>query len=436
MAYYDKKVIYLSETEYGNRIKGAGFVKMECRGESCSFDVHISGLWELTEKKYDINVISMQGKEYCIGKIFLHGGSGEWKACYGNGRVTAAGDGSGEGGGTGESGESIGYREIAKLLVRISDTKTVVGNLPVEKKTMQAAELAADRQADGKAEGKGKEGAEDRGKGKAGIAKSGKGKWENGKPEEKAGWEKREVKEQKEERKEKTERKKTEDRAEAEIQKEKTGKEMAEGEKGKKEEAGGDTGKEKGIWRFVRGGKETLCDGDGADRQNGGLETAGRRTKETGTGITENTAAWKKSGEASLGGMEKEEPKPRKEEVKLHMDDVILNDKWDQLKQIYSVVHPYEDDRQYIAIQPKDFVIMTGDYQHLANNSFLLHGFYNYRHIILGREQDDSFYLGVPGVYYEREKMVALMFGFEAFECEGGIPESGKFGYYLRRVKI
>lgn len=390
MAYYDKKVIYLSETEYGNRIKGAGFVKMECRGESCSFDVHISGLWELAEKKYDINVISMQGKEYCIGKIFLHGGSGEWKACYGNGRVTAAGDGSGvgnsEGGGTGESGESIGYREIAKLLVRISDTKTVVGNLPVEKKTMQAAELAADRQADGKAEGKGKEGAEDR--------------------------------------------------AEAEIQKEKTGKEMAEGEKGKKEEAGGDTGKEKGIWRFVRGGKETLCDGDGADRQNGGLETAGRRTKETGNGITENTAAWKKAGEASLGGMEKEEPKTRKEEVKLHMDDVILNDKWDQLKQIYSVVHPYEDDRQYIAIQPKDFVIMTGDYQHLANNSFLLHGFYNYRHIILGREQDDSFYLGVPGVYYEREKMVALMFGFEAFECEGGIPESGKFGYYLRKVKI
>ena len=264
MAYYDKKVIYLSETEYGNRIKGAGFVKMECRGESCSFDVHISGLWDLTEKKYDINVISMQGKEYCIGKIFLHGGSGEWKACYGNGRVTAAGDGSGEGGGTGESGESIGYREIAKLLVRISDTKTVVGNLPVEKKTMQAAELAADRQADGKAEGKGREGAEDRGKGKAGIAKSGKGKWENGKPEEKAGWEKREVKEQKEERKEKTERKKPEDRTEAEIQKEKTGKEMAEGEKGKKEEAGG-------------GGGDFCTPGPVRTVQAGGPDGPGRR---------------------------------------------------------------------------------------------------------------------------------------------------------------
>ena len=128
----------------------------------------------------------------------------------------------------------------------------------------------------------------------------------------------------------------------------------------------------------------------------------------------------------------------REKEVK--MDEMILNDKWEQLCQMYPVVHPYEDDRKYISIQPKDFVVMTGDYQHLANNSFLLHGFYNYRHIILGREPSNQtggdFFLGVPGVYYEREKMVALMFGFEAFECCGGKAEPGKFGYYLRRVKI
>ena len=163
-------------------------------------------------------------------------------------------------------------------------------------------------------------------------------------------------------------------------------------------------------------------------------------------------------------------------EKEIRMEEVILDDKWEQLCKMYPVVHPYEDERKYISIQPKDFVVMTGDYQHLANNSFLLHGFYNYRHIVLGREpvheeevgaaeadknrawnerqrterdtgikemngvrNEDAmgdFYLGVPGVYYEREKMVALMFGFEAFECIGGKAESGKFGYYLRRVKI
>ena len=55
--------------------------------------------------------------------------------------------------------------------------------------------------------------------------------------------------------------------------------------------------------------------------------------------------------------------------------------------------------------------------------------------MILGKEKE-TYYLGVPGVFYEREKMVALMFGFEAFECASGEPEAGEFGYYLRQVEL
>lgn len=114
----------------------------------------------------------------------------------------------------------------------------------------------------------------------------------------------------------------------------------------------------------------------------------------------------------------------------------IKEDKWEQLLHTYEVIHPYGDERAYVRLEPKDFVIMQAKYQHLVNNSFLLHGFYNYRYLILGKEKEDLFYLGVPGVYYDREKMVALMFGFEAFECEGGKAHPGGFGYYLRRVEL
>lgn len=114
---------------------------------------------------------------------------------------------------------------------------------------------------------------------------------------------------------------------------------------------------------------------------------------------------------------------PRKEEPK-----------WEQLLNTYDKIHPYGDERVYVKLEPKDFVVLQEKYQHLANNSFLLHGFYNYRYIILGKE--DGYFLGVPGVFYEREKMMALMFGFEAFECEGGIAKVGGFGYYLRRVEL
>ncbi len=126
---------------------------------------------------------------------------------------------------------------------------------------------------------------------------------------------------------------------------------------------------------------------------------------------------------------------------KVKVEELISENKWEQLKKSYQKVHPFGDERMFISIEPKDFVILQASYQKLVNNSFLLHGFYNYRHLILGpdknlgNEAGERFYLGVPGTYFEREKMVAVMFGFEGFECNGAV-EIGKFGYYMRRVEL
>lgn len=121
--------------------------------------------------------------------------------------------------------------------------------------------------------------------------------------------------------------------------------------------------------------------------------------------------------------------------------EIIEGDKWEQIKSQYKNVHPFGDERLFVSIEPKDFVVLREREQRLIHNSFLLHGFYNYRHLILGRDTklgsdyETCFYIGVPGVYFEREKMVAVMFGFEGFECEGAI-DVGKFGYYMRQVEI
>lgn len=134
---------------------------------------------------------------------------------------------------------------------------------------------------------------------------------------------------------------------------------------------------------------------------------------------------------------EREAPQPEKGiAARVVAAEEIREDKWEQILATYETIHPYGDGRVYVKLEPKDFVIMQGKYQHLVNNSFLLHGFYNYRYLILGKEQGKEYYLGVPGVFYEREKMVALMFGFEAFDCEGGNTSPGGFGYYLRRVEL
>jgi hypothetical protein len=162
------------------------------------------------------------------------------------------------------------------------------------------------------------------------------------------------------------------------------------------------------------------------------------------TDVPDKTEVWEKSGEqeqtevGTLKTADIQPSKTAKEDRQFTAGpkplEGIRDDKWEQILSIYPKIHPYGDERVYVKLEPKDFLILQEKYQHLVNNSFLLHGFYNYRYVILGKEE--GYYLGVPGVYYEREKMVALMFGFEAFECDGGIAESGKFGYYLRKVEL
>lgn len=125
----------------------------------------------------------------------------------------------------------------------------------------------------------------------------------------------------------------------------------------------------------------------------------------------------------------------------VRVEEPVSDDKWEQLQKYYQNVHPFGDERMFLSIEPKDFVILQAPFQKLVNNSFLLHGFYNYRHLILGPDKElgggreSQFYLGVPGTYFEREKMVAVMFGFEGFECDGAV-ETGKFGYYMKRVEL
>ena len=129
----------------------------------------------------------------------------------------------------------------------------------------------------------------------------------------------------------------------------------------------------------------------------------------------------------------------QKEEGKGVIHQTFYEDKWEQLQHMYPKVHPFGDERMFLSITPGDFVILGREYQKLVHNSFLLHGYYNYRHVILGRypdEEGESYYLGVPGVYYEREKMAAEMFGFEAFEGKREPAQQGDFGYYMKRVRI
>lgn len=131
---------------------------------------------------------------------------------------------------------------------------------------------------------------------------------------------------------------------------------------------------------------------------------------------------------------EKKDVKPPKKEA-----FQLYPNKWKQLCAIYPIVHPFGDGRAYLSIEPRDFVVLQERYQPMVQNSFLLHGFYYYKHLLLGRHRQGKniqYYLGVPGVFYEKEKAAAIFYGFESFEGVVSPASEGSFGYYMKRVDI
>lgn len=117
----------------------------------------------------------------------------------------------------------------------------------------------------------------------------------------------------------------------------------------------------------------------------------------------------------------------------------MSEDKWQQLQRIYPHIRPFQDEREYLSLRPEDFVILHSNAYRLVQNSFLLHGFYNYKHLILthvSQRNAGQYYIGVPGNFYEKEKQVAIMYGFDSFECREEPAGEGDFGYYMIRVEL
>ncbi len=92
-----------------------------------------------------------------------------------------------------------------------------------------------------------------------------------------------------------------------------------------------------------------------------------------------------------------------------------------------------------IRLSSRDMSRIPRDKWGLGNNSFLLHGFYQYGHILLLRRQEEAevrYQIGVPGVYNEREQMMATMFGFQEFKViKGPDMRKGNFGYWCRTLE-
>lgn len=89
-----------------------------------------------------------------------------------------------------------------------------------------------------------------------------------------------------------------------------------------------------------------------------------------------------------------------------------------------------------VRIEPNDIGLLEMENWRLGVNSFLTHGYYNYKYLMLGklRFQDGvvKAVLGVPGIYDNKEQYIAKIFGFELFvPVKHTNVRTGNFGYWI-----
>lgn len=120
------------------------------------------------------------------------------------------------------------------------------------------------------------------------------------------------------------------------------------------------------------------------------------------------------------------------------------NQEYQEKEEYRERVQEHEEKRKitYEKIHRQDIAKLPQREWKLANNSFLLHGYHNYQHILFVQEAGRSF-IGVPGVYSPREEDAAKNFGFPVFHRvnEGEISLNSSeyevdqdFGYWCKEV--
>ncbi len=152
--------------------------------------------------------------------------------------------------------------------------------------------------------------------------------------------------------------------------------------------------------------------------------------------------------EESAAGEAKEAAACPKEETNIQATELPLEAFFEEkgwegifrkLKKKLKIVYPFEGEEiECVRMQLNDLREFPKKYWYIGNNSFLLHGFFNYRHIIFGEMEEDgrkAYLIGVPGVFQNQERIMAAMFGFPEFRTAKNTEyKTGNFGYWYRVI--
>lgn len=110
---------------------------------------------------------------------------------------------------------------------------------------------------------------------------------------------------------------------------------------------------------------------------------------------------------------------------------------WQRFCARHPVFCPFDEAQDIYAVKAdlRDLRSLPKQYWQLANNSFLLHGYFNYKYILFGcvNGEKKKWFVAVPGVFQNQEQMLAGIFGFPDFRTKHVTKQkTGEFGFWYR----
>ena len=155
----------------------------------------------------------------------------------------------------------------------------------------------------------------------------------------------------------------------------------------------------------------------------------------------------KETGYSFAGAMEEDSNKHSSEETiraqiqAASLDAVRVRDGFEAIFKNADFIDAFDDDYYYncVEVTPEQLKMLPVEDEAIINNSYLVHGYYNFKHILFGkvRENDNNtrYFIGVPGMYCNRERFMASMFGFRNFKKSHRSDYSNPyFGYWYQEI--
>lgn len=171
-------------------------------------------------------------------------------------------------------------------------------------------------------------------------------------------------------------------------------------------------------------------------------ESSESQTAESQTGVTAESVSDTATEDIKAAGAAAKIPAETQHlQQKAHRADATQTDPFEKLFVRADYIDAFDDDYFYdcIEVSPEKLKCLNQNEIDIAGNSFLLHGYYNFRHILFGRVRDNldntKYFIGVPGMYCNRERYMASMFGFNNFKKSHRSDYANPyFGYWYQEI--